>query len=319
MNTLTKDNLNKIKKSVLVLVLILLVLSTGILYSVNAATLTPISDTMSNQTVSVSSANNFSFDAVSGIPASGTVTITFPSGFTSVAVTSATSSMSGATFSVTGNVVTVTNGTTAVTAGTTVTISNITAINPSTASSTSTQYIITISDSGGDNASIAVAIVTSSQVTISATVNPTITFSISSNSISFGVLTATTVSSQTNTLTLSTNASKGANITVYDLNAGLLQNVSSGHLIASSTATLSAGTEGYGINGSGAGGLTVVSPYNGTGDAVGALVKTAQNLASISVPVSGGTVTVNYLAAISAVTPAGTYADTITYIATGNF
>jgi hypothetical protein len=317
-------NFTKIKKSMVVLalalvILILLVLSTGIIYSVHAATITPISDTMTLQTVSVSATNNFSFDAVSGIPASGTVTITFPSGFTSVSTSSATSSMSGATFGVSGNVVTVTNGTTAVTAGTTVTISGITAVNPSTASSTSTQYIITVSDSGGDQASIAVAIVTSSQVAISATVNPTITFSISSNSIGFGVLTATAVSSQTNTLTLSTNASDGANITVYDLNAGLLQNVTSGHLIASATATLAAGTEGYGINGTGGGGLATVSPYNGTGDAVGALQKSAQSLASISTPVSGGTVTVNYLAAISAVTPAGTYADTVTFIATGNF
>ncbi len=313
-----------IKKNVLVLALLLVIfllsiLSTGALYSIHAATLTPISDTMTLQTTSVSATNNFSFDAVSGIPASGTVTITFPSGFTSVTVGSATSSMSGATFAVSGNVVTVTNGTTAVTAGTTVTISGITAVNPSTASSTSTQYIITVSDSSGDSASIAVAIVTNSQVAISATVNPTITFSISSNSISFGVLTATTVSTQTNTLTLSTNASNGAGINVYDLNAGLLQNVTSGHLIASITATLAAGAEGYGINGAGAGGLATVSPYNGTGDAVGALVKTAQNLASISTPVSGGTVTVNYEASISAVTPAGTYADTITFIATGNF
>ncbi len=130
--------------------------------SVQAALITPLSDTMSNQTVSGSSANNFSFDAVSGIPASGTVTITFPSGFTSVSVTSATSSMSGATFSVTGNVITVTNGTTAITAGTTVTISNITATNPSIASSSTTQYIITISTSGGDQASVGVVIVASS-------------------------------------------------------------------------------------------------------------------------------------------------------------
>ena len=130
--------------------------------SIHAALITPLSDTMSNQTVSASSVNNFSFDSVSGIPASGTVTITFPSGFTSVAVTSATSSMSGATFSVTGNVITVTNGTTAVTAGTTVTVSGITAVNPSTASSTSNQYIITVSDSGGDSASVGVVIIASS-------------------------------------------------------------------------------------------------------------------------------------------------------------
>ncbi|MHB8362154.1 MAG: hypothetical protein ACYDBX_00835, partial [Patescibacteria group bacterium] len=70
--------------------------------NIQAALITPLSDTMSNQTVSASATNNFSFDSISGIPASGTVTITFPSGFTNVSVTNATSSMSGATFGVSG-------------------------------------------------------------------------------------------------------------------------------------------------------------------------------------------------------------------------
>ncbi|MCL4392956.1 DUF2341 domain-containing protein [Patescibacteria group bacterium] len=127
-----------------------------------AARITPLSDTMSNQTVSASATNNFSFDAVSGIPASGTITLTFPSGFTNVSISSATSSMSGATFAVSGNVITITNGSTAVPSGTIVTLSNIIATNPSSVSSLTTQYIITLSDSGGDQASLGVAIVASS-------------------------------------------------------------------------------------------------------------------------------------------------------------
>ncbi len=130
--------------------------------NIDAALITPLSDTMSNQTISASSTNNFSFDSISGIPASGTITLTFPSGFTNVSITSAISSMSGATFAVSGNVVTVTNGTTAVSAGTIVTISNVVATNPSSVSSTTNQYIITVSDSGGDQASVGVVIVSSS-------------------------------------------------------------------------------------------------------------------------------------------------------------
>ena len=285
---------------------------------VNAATLTPISDTMSNQTVSATSViNNFSFDAVSGIPASGTVTITFPSGFSAVSVSSATSSMSGATFGVSGNVVTVTNGTTAIASGTTVTISDITATNPSTASSTTTQYIISISDSGGDSASIAIAIISSSQVSITATINPTITFSISSNSINFGTLSVSSVSTQSNTLTLSTNASSGATISISDSKAGLYDTANS-YTIHSSTATLSAGTEGYGVNASSSS-LTVQSPFSGTGDSVGALTTSTQTLADVTAPVNNASTTVNYLAAISNITPSGSYSDTITYIATGTF
>ena len=130
--------------------------------NIYAALITPLSDTMSNQTISASSTNNFSFDSISGIPASGTITLTFPSGFTNVSITSATSSMSGATFAVSGNVITVTNGTTAVSAGTIVTISNIVSTNPSSVSSTTNQYIITLQTSGGDQASVGIVIVLSS-------------------------------------------------------------------------------------------------------------------------------------------------------------
>ena len=285
--------------------------------SAQAATITPISDTMSNQTISASATNNFSFDAVSGIPASGTVTITFPSGFSAISTSSATSSMSGATFSVSGNVVTVTNGSTAVTAGTTVTISGITATNPSTASSSATQYIITVSDSGGDSASIAVAIVTSSQVSVTATINPTITFSISSNSISFGTLTTTSVATASNTLTLSTNAESGASISIQDTRAGLY-NIAHAYTIHSNTATLAAGSEGYGVNASSSS-LTVQSPFSGTGDSVGAITTSTQTIASVTSSVNNSTATINYLASISNSTPPGSYSDTITYIATGTF
>jgi hypothetical protein len=285
--------------------------------SAQAATITPISDTMSNQTISASATNNFSFDAVSGIPASGTVTITFPSGFSAISTSSATSSMSGATFAVSGNVITVTNGTTAVTAGTTVTISGITATNPSTASSSTTQYIITVSDSGGDSASIAVAIVTSSQVSVTATINPTITFSISSNSINFGVLTTASVTTESNTLTLSTNAGSGASISIQDTRAGLY-NIAHAYTIHSNTTTLAAGSEGYGVNASSSS-LTVQSPFSGTGDSVGAITTSTQTIASVTAPVNNSTTTVNYLASISNITPSGPYSDTITYIATGTF
>ena len=285
--------------------------------SAQAATITPISDTMSNQTISASATNNFSFDAVSGIPASGTVTITFPSGFSAISTSSATSSMSGATFSVSGNVITVTNGSTAVTAGTTVTISGITATNPSTASSSTTQYIITVSDSGGDSASIAVAIVTSSQVSVTATINPTITFSISSNSINFGVLTTASVTTESNTLTLSTNAGSGASISIQDTRAGLY-NIAHAYTIHSNTTTLAAGSEGYGVNASSSS-LTVQSPFSGTGDSVGAITTSTQTIASVTAPVNNSTTTVNYLASISNITPSGPYSDTITYIATGTF
>ncbi|MHB8443581.1 MAG: DUF2341 domain-containing protein, partial [Patescibacteria group bacterium] len=89
-------------------------------------------------------------------------TSTPPTTTISNTVSNSANIMPGTTFSISGNVVTVTNGASAVPAGTIITISNVIATNPSTASSTSTQYIITIQTSGGDQASIGVVIVASS-------------------------------------------------------------------------------------------------------------------------------------------------------------
>ncbi|MHB8443533.1 MAG: hypothetical protein ACYDAS_04195, partial [Patescibacteria group bacterium] len=157
------------------------------------------------------------------------------------------------------------------------------------------------------------------QLQLEVGVNPFITFAISSNSLNIGTLSPTAVSSASNVLTLSSNASNGSNISVLDANAGLY-NTADSHKIASSTTTLSAGSEGYGINASTTySDLNIQYPYNGTGNSVGALSTSSSILCSNTTTVNAANITVDYLASISNITPSGPYADTVTFIATGNF
>ena len=94
-------------------------------------------------------------------------------------------------------------------------------------------------------------------------------------------------------------------------------------IILSSTATLSAGTEGYGIQaatttaGSGAT-LTLSSIYFKSGNAVGGLTTAATAIASSTSPVTDREVVVTHKAAISGNTLPGSYSDTITYSCVGN-
>ncbi len=94
-------------------------------------------------------------------------------------------------------------------------------------------------------------------------------------------------------------------------------------IILSSTATLSAGTEGYGIqaatSSNGTGALLSVSPtYLKTGNNVGGLSLTSTPLASSTAPVASKEVIITHKAAISGLTKAGSYSDTITYSCLGN-
>lgn len=167
-------------------------------------------------------------------------------------------------------------------------------------------------------------------VGITATVDQILTFSISATSSAFGVLspTAVSTSSPNITLTISTNAPFGFSVTVRDegdgTNPGLYKSAPPTKLIASTTTTLVAGTEGYGIQAAttpaGSGATVSISPtYLKTGNDVGGLSRTPTLLASATGPVAGREVVVTHKAAISPLTIPGNYADTITYVCTGNF
>jgi hypothetical protein len=319
-----KNLLNKL--GALLMTVALIVVTTP----VNAASLTSISDTLTRQKAATASSHTIKFTTSAGIASGNTVTFVFPgSSFTMAAsltgvtiadnagadnaVTSA--SWSAPTLTITASASSI------VVAGhaATIKIPSNQITNPAAGT-----YIVSIGGTFSDTGKMAIVIVTDDQVSLSATVDPSMTFSLSTNSSAFGTLSGASVAtaSPNITLTVATNATSGYTITVSDQGSGTapgLYNSGSSYNISSTTTTLAAGAEGYGIQASSAS-ATVASPYNTSGNGVGALSRTPQNLASFnSNTTADHTVTVAHLAAISGSTKSGSYADTITYIATGNF
>jgi|GEM_PF-915368 len=192
---------------------------------------------------------------------------------------------------------------------------------------------------GGTDASgtIAVEIVSNNQVSVTGTVDPSISCSIDNNSSSFSTFTINTVTSGSSTITwtVSTNATGGYSLSVKDVgnttNPGLYS-AGAGYLIGSadtsfsSTADLStSGLTGYGLQGTktngdaGSSATSVSSPYTSTSNTVGKLQLTAQTLASAAGPVSNATVTSTLKAKVTGLVPAGSYIDTLTYVCTGTY
>jgi len=172
-------------------------------------------------------------------------------------------------------------------------------------------------------------------VTVSATVSQTVSCTASTSTTAFGALTTSAVSTSTPdvTITMSCNYASGCTLKVQDdgnaTNPGLYSTtvaylIGSADAAYADTATLAAGTEGYGIQGStnanGSGGtLTIATRYNQTGNAVGGFEITDQSISSSTEPIANRETVVKHKAAISGLTKAATnYSDILTYSCTGN-
>jgi hypothetical protein len=165
-------------------------------------------------------------------------------------------------------------------------------------------------------------------VTVTATVTTSVTCSVSTTTTSFGTIDPSQIwtSSPNVTTTVSCNPAGGCQVQVKDqgneTNPGLY-NSTANYLIQSQDATLSPETEGYGIQaatttaGSGST-LSLSSKYNKTGDEVGGLTISYTVLATSSSPTANREIVVTHKAAISVLTPGGTYQDTITYDCVSN-
>ena len=163
---------------------------------------------------------------------------------------------------------------------------------------------------------------------------PSLTFSISDNSIGFGTLSSSTAryassdatgsasEVEAHTLAISTNATSGYTVTVKGatLTSG---NDASDTITAMggvNTAS-SAGSEQFGLRMTATGGNgTVTSPYSASGFAYGSDASTASQVASASSGTGVATTySARYLGNISSLTEAGAYTATLTYVATANF
>ncbi len=326
----------------------------------NAASLSAMSDTMSNQTVSANSTHSIKFTTPTGVTANGqTIAITFQSGFDFTSKTIGTVSLThgastglestetlaaspsasawGAVFSGSNNVILTltapTDGTGAASLAANdkviVSYTSANSINPSSPGN----YTIGLV-ANGDTGTITVPILTNSQVAISATVDQSLSFSVSNNAIGFGSLTtansrfatsdtlgASSEPTNAHTLSASTNAASGYSVAVSG--ATLTSGANTIDAIPGASAVaLAPGTEQFGIRAvvaSGSG--TVATPFNGSAGnyGFGTSPLTTQTFASNNTASAATSYNVNYAANIATLTEAGSYATTLTYVATANF
>jgi len=183
--------------------------------------------------------------------------------------------------------------------------------------------IITIKTNDGssdvDSRDIAVAILDTDQIGVSAIVNPTLSFSISPTSLDLGTLTPDTVSTAgPSTLTVSTNAKNGAVIDVKDSNAGLSNGSHTIQAAPSSEVTNSGNIEKYGVYGSSST-FTIDEGFDDDSASDVAISTSYQTFATVDSSVSSATVSLYAKVVIKGSTPAGSYSDTLTVIATGKF
>jgi hypothetical protein len=326
--------ISKTKKFLGILISLLL------LYVVNisvaqAAVVSTISDTMTRQKISTTSNHTLIFTTPTGIHNTDTISLTFPSSSFTMG-----SSLSGVTIAdgagadnvvtsanYAANVLTITaSASSTVAAGhvATIKIPSTQITNPSTSGS----YKIAIAGTFGDTGSFAVPITIGNddQIAIQGDVGFSITLALSTNACNLGTMTTGAVAScGPFTYTVGTTAGGGYTVTVQDqgsgTNPGLYKSAATAYLIPTNTATLVAGTEGYGIQGAiNTGSQTIAAVYLKTGTDVGALSRSATTISSYASATPSDQVTdVRAKAAISAGTAAGSYQDTLTFSATGNF
>lgn len=340
--------------------------SIGLVDKVFATALSSLSDTQSTLKVSVPSDHTIQFVLPVGITAGQAISITLPSGYatgtfaitnfdlatsTSLSCASVADALlqSGAASGLTWGV-TVATSTIYITSGTAVIPANrciqiriggnatfggtgtSTLINPSTPGA----YGINFVAGTGDTGYVTEYIIPDDAIAMSGTVNQSLTFTVSTSTIYFGILGAggakfassTNTAGDTNetvahTLAVGTNAPSGFTLSVRGQTLTSQQNSGNtidaiGVAIASSTV----GVEQFGLRAteSGGVGVTLSSMYsfsNSYGYSATASSSSLIATGSGSTPTS--TFSLRYVTNIGAVTEAGTYTANLVYVATANF
>lgn len=158
------------------------------------------------------------------------------------------------------------------------------------------------------------------------TVNPTLSFNVSPNSINFGELAIGAVnnSPQNISVNIETNAENGGLIYVYGNNEGLYSS-NAGHKIDAITDNLASVPQGFGAQSvstsqSSGGPLAAVAPYNQSEDNVGAADQIIRAIFNTDAPIIEGNGVFRLKAKPSSVAPAAVdYTETLTVIAAGKF
>ncbi len=318
-----------------------------------AASVTSFSVLLSREKASTLANQTITFTTPTGVASGQTIILTYDNS-TSIPVSldntdidltddgvdvTLAASPSGATWGVvrtSSTVITFTNGTTAVTAGSVIVIEIGT---HATSGTTGDQQItngsagtstLTLSGTFGDTGTAAMPIISDDQVVITATVAPSITFTISDNTIEFGTLSSSqatwadnsagsSTDTTAHTLAVATNATGGYSVSY---NGATLTSGSDTIAVASVTddANGTPGTEEFGISVATNGDASITSgyAYAGTPDWKW-VASTTTNIISETGPTATETFDMHYLANIAGNTEAGNYSSTVTYIATATY
>jgi hypothetical protein len=338
----------------LILVLGIIVLNFGFLVAPSpamAASLTVMSDTVTNLTTNVGASQTIVFTTPSGVPANGVVTLTFDNststtnvvysditlkdGASTLSVQNGGASGSTWGFSNASPVITLTNGSAPILAthAVTITIGN----NHITNGAVGTTHLVIAGSTGfNDTGTVSMAIVSNGVVTVSAQVLSSLSFALSGNAVYFGnlqtgntcwaessdpgnVTCPITSEAEAFNMTAATNGSSGYTISVEGptLTSGL--NTITPLSVATAPST---GSSQFGMraNVSGSGSGAVSSPFATAGQyAWTATASVPVTVATAAAATLSNTYSVRYMANISAITSAGSYAASHTYVATGNF
>lgn len=309
---------------------------------VYAASLTTLSDTMTRMAVSVDSNHTIVFTTPSGVEAGQNFTIVFPADFDTTSVdytdidinddatpltlgSSPSGATWGAVFGGTGNrTLTVTSGTSVIATSSVITV--IIGTNASGGDqainnpSTEGTKMITIGvDNSGtvndDTGSLAIAIADGTyddQFTVSANVDPSITFTLNDATVTLNTLSVGSVNTDTTSFAVNTNAVGGYSVTAVE--DGNLRTASA-DINDVADGVVTAGSEEYGMSTSKSGQVFAQT----SGNAATSITGTPKQCASASGPVSSDTTTLTLHASVAGTTPAGIYAHTVTLMATANF
>lgn len=171
----------------------------------------------------------------------------------------------------------------------------------------------------------AVASSTAGQITVTASVEETLSFTLTAATAALGALTSATTGSATSTMSASTNAASGYAISVNG--STLTSGANTITALAASTASAQ-GTSQFGLNLMANATPSVGSAVSGSGSGTAAAnynsansyrFGTGETVASAAAATNSNTFTVSYIANIPGNQAAGSYATTLTYIATATF
>jgi len=276
--------------------------------------------------------------ATTAVAAAPTVSTTYNS-VDCKTITGATTDLPGTLTSSANTNPTITiTGMTALTSGTTYgfVVGTFAAQTAVTNSASANSYPVTFAVDGTDTGSGAVDVITSDQVTVSATVPASFTMAITNptDNFSSNLSSASVTATPGDPITISSNASHGWNLWASDTNIGLKSVSAGNYVIASKTpgsnATITTAAEGYVTSipaanitqGAGSGGTTsAVTAYASSGSGNGSGLNTTPAIIASSTGTANSAVVkpLEY-ASIIGTTPAATdYTDTITYIGEGSF